>query len=98
MAVQPVETRVVNPPSPPPPTTEIAQKIVEINRAMAAINVMARILAVRLFLFLSILGSFVLALYATADSTLHGIYIVVAYASTTTFPLALLEWKSKSGG
>lgn len=70
---------------------------VKLNAVMAMMNVVAKILAVRLFLFLSLIGSFILALIADHSQSLQSIFVVVLFACVTTLPLTILEWKSRSG-
>lgn len=70
---------------------------VRIDDLLAMMNVVAKILAVRLFLFLSVLGSFVLALIADNNQTLQSIAVVVLFACVTTLPLTILEWRNRNG-
>ena len=77
---------------------EVVKKPVKIDSIMAVMNVVARILAIRLFLFLSILGSFVLAIIADVNQSLQSIAVVVLFAFVTTLPLTILEWKNHNRG
>ncbi len=70
---------------------------VKIDDLLAMMNVVAKILAVRLFLFLSVLGSFVLALIADNNQSLQSIAVVVLFACVTTLPLTILEWRNRNG-
>lgn len=74
------------------------KKQVEIESVMAMMNVVARILAVRLFLFLSIIGSFTLAIIADINQSLQSIAVVVLFACVTTLPLTILEWRNRNIG
>ena len=56
------------------------------------------VLAIRLFLFLSLIGTFVLAVIATHDKDAMSLGVMVAYSLLTTVPLAILEWRGKKGG
>ena len=77
---------------------EDAKEKIKINSVVAMMNVVARILAVRLFLFLSIVGSFILALIADKNQSLQSVIVVVLFACVTTLPLTILEWRNKNGG
>lgn len=56
------------------------------------------VLAVRLFLFLSLVGTFSLALIATRATDYLPLVVMIAYACLTTGPLAYLELKSRANG
>jgi len=59
-------------------------------------QVAAKILAVRLFLFLSLVGSFVLAILAHNSQSTVSEVIMIIYACVTTLPLTVLEiWRKK---
>lgn len=73
------------------------KKRVEVTNVLAMINVVAKILAIRLFLFLSIIGSFILALMADFNQSLQSVAVVVLFACVTTLPLTILEWKNHNG-
>lgn len=62
----------------------------------ATFIVAARILAIRLFLFFSIIGSFVLALIATGNQS--PLWVNLLYACATTLPLSVLEFAGKRTG
>jgi hypothetical protein len=79
------------------PKKEESKERVKIDSIVAMMNVVARILAVRLFLFLSIIGSFILALIADSNQSLQSVIVVVLFASVTTLPLTILEWKNRNG-
>lgn len=78
------------------PKSEPKERI-KIDSVLAMMNVVAKILAVRLFLFLSILGSFILALIADNNQSLQSIAVVVLFACVTTLPLTILEWRNRNG-
>lgn len=75
------------------PTAEV-----EYNALLAAFKVAARILAIRLFLFLSLIGSFVLSLIATTDGNPQSAYVLFLYACVTTLPLSILEYRNRPSG
>lgn len=79
------------------PKKEEPKETVRIDSILAMMNVVAKILAIRLFLFLSIIGSFVLALMADGIQSLQSIIVVVLFACVTTLPLTILEWRNRSG-
>lgn len=58
----------------------------------------ARILAVRLHLLLSLLGDFSLAVIAMTWQSPIALLIMIAFAGLTTLPLVLLEWLGRSRG
>lgn len=64
----------------------------------ATFIVAARILAIRLFLFLSLIGSFALAIIATNNQNPQSAWCLVLYALVTTLPLAFLEFIGKRNG
>lgn len=65
---------------------------------LAGFNVAARILAVRFFLFLSLVGSFALSTIATTNQSILSVWIVGVFAAVTTLPLTVMELKGKRGG
>lgn len=65
---------------------------------LAMFTAISAVLAVRLFLFLSLIGTFVLAIIAIYDKSTASLWVVIAYAFLTTGPLAFLEWRGKKGG
>lgn len=65
---------------------------------LAGFNVAARILAIRLFLFMSLVGSFVLSVIATGNQSMLSVWVVGVFASVTTLPLTVLEIRAKRGG
>lgn len=88
--------------SEPEPVKKVAKKEepkerVKVDAVVAMVHVVAKILAVRLFLFLSLIGSFVLALIADSNQTLQSIAVVVLFACVTTLPLTILEWRNRNG-
>lgn len=64
----------------------------------ATFTVAARILAIRLFLFLSLIGSFALSVIATDNGTAQSSWVLVLYAMVTTLPLTVLELMGKRNG
>jgi hypothetical protein len=79
------------------PETPTPKEPVDLSKITAVFNVAAKILAVRLFLFLSLIGSFVLSIIATFNGSLQSIGIVLLFACVTTLPLTILEWKNNGG-
>ena len=77
---------------PPAPSPEK-----DYSAVLAAMQVAAKILAVRFFLFLSLMGSFVLALLAHNSQSTTSEVIMVIYACVTTLPLTVLEVVRKKG-
>lgn len=69
----------------------------EYSAVLAAMQVAAKILAVRFFLFLSLVGSFVLAILAHNSQSTVSEVIMVIYACVTTLPLTVLEVVRKKG-
>lgn len=86
----------MNPPNQPKPTMPKNSEA-EYSAILAAFQVTARILAVRFFLFLSLVGSFVLSVIATENSSAQSSCVLVLYALVTTIPLVVLEWRGKGG-
>lgn len=78
------------------PKTESREQV-KIETILAMMNVVSKILAVRLFLFLSVIGSFILALIADSNQSLQSLAVVVLFACVTTLPLTLLEWRNRNG-
>lgn len=70
---------------------------IKIDSVVAMMNVVYKILAIKLFLFLSIIGSFILALIADNNQSLQSILVVVLFACVTTAPLTALEWRNRNG-
>lgn len=86
------------PPSPPPPLDPISQTPAPIpapdlrpSPVVAALRVIARILAVRLILLLSVLGGFVLGVMAMLAQTWPSLAILTAWSLLTVLPLVWLE-------
>lgn len=63
----------------------------EYSAVLAAMQVAAKILAVRFFLFLSLVGSFVLAILAHNSQSTVSEVIMVIYACVTTLPLTVID-------
>lgn len=73
----------------------------KVNANVAILGVLRAIgivLAVRLFLFLSLVGTFALALIATRATDYLPLTVMIAYACLTTGPLAYLELKGRTHG
>lgn len=70
----------------------------EYSALSAMFKVAARILAVRVFLLLTLAGAFSLAIIATQNQSPQSLWVLIAYSFLTTFPLAFLELRNKSGG
>lgn len=92
-------------PSPTPQTTPMpneadvrAKVAAEYSALNAMFHVAARVLAIRFFLFLSLVGSFALSIIATSNLAPQSLWVLLAYSFVTTFPLAFLEIRNKSGG
>lgn len=69
----------------------------EYSAILAGFNVAARILAVRFFLFLSLIGSFSLSIIATNNQSILSVWIVGVFSLVTTLPLTVLEIRGKRG-
>lgn len=70
----------------------------EYSAIIAMFKVASRILAIRFFLFLSLVGSFILSIMADNSQTSQSAYILLIFAAVTTFPLSILELWGKRGG
>ena len=70
------------------------------SAVLAAFQVASRILAIRLFLFLSLLGAFILAMIATENGAVQSAWVLCLYSLVTTLPLTILEisGRGKRGG
>lgn len=79
------------------PPIQKPSKEAEYSAVLAAMKVAALILAVRFFLFLSLAGSFVLAILANNSQSMVSEVIMVIYACVTTGPLTLIELVRKKG-
>jgi hypothetical protein len=78
-------------PSIPAPTAAPSSPEPRPGPIVAAVKVIARILAVRLILLLSVLGGFVLGVMAMVAQSWPGLAILIAYALLTVLPLVWLE-------
>lgn len=97
--MQPVQTPTIAIPIPVMNEKEIRERIdAEYGALKAMFQVTARILATRFFLFLSLVGSFALAVIATNNQSVQSLWVLLAYAAVTTLPLAYIEIRNKSGG
>jgi hypothetical protein len=79
------------PPGPTIPTAPSGLSEPRPSPVLAALKVIARILAVRLILLLSVLGGFVLGVMAMLAQTWPSLAILVAYALLTVLPMVWLE-------
>lgn len=62
---------------------------------LAVFEVVGRIIAVRLFLFLALIGAFVLALYAMSWQTTAALAVLISYCVLSVLPLVALEWRGR---
>jgi hypothetical protein len=76
----------------------LAEREKSVSAALSAITVFTKILAIRSFLFLSLLGSFALSIIATNNQSMQSSVVLVLYACVTTLPLTIIEWKGRNGG
>lgn len=82
----------------PTPKTPISPEA-KYSAILAAMQVAAKILAIRFFLFLSLAGSFVLAIIATNNGSPQSSLVLCLYACVTTLPLTVIELiKMRRGG
>ena len=65
------------------------------SAVLAAMQVAAKIIAVRFFLFLSLVGSFVLSMIATGNGSIQSAWVLIIYSLVTIFPLSILECLGK---
>lgn len=76
----------------PPERVIVPQKPAAADLINAAFAAIARVLAVRLQLLLSLIGTFVLAMGAMAWQSTAGLLVMIAFASLTLVPLVVLEY------
>ena len=95
MTVERIVTKEIVDNSKQEPESSSNSKNIQVLSVFKAIGI---VLAVRFFLFLSLLGSFVLSLIAIYDKNLASLLVLIAYSLLTTGPLVLLEWKGKKNG
>lgn len=86
------------PPPTPAPTAPPSPPSARPSPVLAALKVIARILAVRLILLLSVLGGFVLGVMAMLAQSWPGLAILIAYAFLTVLPLVWLEVGQRPSG
>lgn len=68
----------------------------QVNAALtAAFRAIARVLAIRFQLLLSLIGDFVLAILAMQWQTPAGLYVMIAFCALTTAPLVWLEFSGR---
>ncbi|MGB6501649.1 MAG: hypothetical protein WBG19_09705 [Thermoplasmata archaeon] len=91
--VAPPRPQFTDSPTAPARTTSSNKYSVDYSAIVAVIRAISAILAVRLFLLLSVIGSFVLAYLAMLDTTTHSIWVLVAYCVLTVLPLVFLSFK-----
>lgn len=99
MAVEAENIRTVTPRRPVPAQQELAYHQAAPKGPSATAQILhffALILAVRLFLFLSLIGAFVLAWVAIHAETTASLAVFVAYDILVIFPLVYLDLKGKS--
>lgn len=78
--------------APPIPEQDAPNVLIKtLNSFLPVFGALATILAVRIFLAFAIVGAFVLAQTAMADTTFHGVWTLVAYCSFTVIPLVYLD-------
>lgn len=61
----------------------------------ASFRAIARVLAIRFQLLLSLIGDFVLAILAMEWQTAAGLYVLIAFCALTTAPLVWLEFSGR---
>lgn len=84
-------------PKKPPQTPEYVEA--QYSAVLAAFQAAAKIIAIRFFLFLSLVGAFVLAMIATENASVQSSWVLVLYSGVTTLPLTILEiFGRKKGG
>lgn len=81
----------------PPPVTgpeavAMATPPTQSDLLHAAFTAIAKVLAVRLQLLLSLIGAFVLAMGAMAWQTPAGLWVLTAWCILAVLPLVWLEW------
>ncbi|HXE51256.1 MAG TPA: hypothetical protein VN663_22955 [Ramlibacter sp.] len=82
-------------PPPPPQTVYVPQKPTIGDQLHAAFVAIARILAVRFQLLLSLIGAFVLAVLAMQWQSAAGLYVLVAFCAGAVAPLVWLEFSGR---
>lgn len=70
-----------------------SNKSTDYTAIVAVIRAISAILAIRLFLLLSIGGSIGLAYLAMLDTSSHSIWVLTAYCVLTVLPLVFLSFK-----
>lgn len=93
---RPASTAASSPPAPVPARsdereTRINAKISHNGQIISIINVLAKILAVRLYLFFALIGAFVLGLIALDKGSYVALAILIAYGLLTVVPLCILD-------
>lgn len=79
----------------PPATIYVPQKPAAADLLNAAFAAIARILAVRFQLLLSLIGAFVLALGAMQSQSTAGLLVLIAFCALTVLPLVYLEYSGR---
>lgn len=77
--------------------TESQEKVKspDYSAIVSVMEAVAKILAVRLLLLLSVLGSIGLAFVSMEQESTHGIYVLVSYCLLTVLPLVWLSTRGK---
>ena len=99
MEIKEIAPEPMTPKAPTQNEAQIRAKIEsEYGDLKAMFQVAARVLAIRFFLFLTLAGSFALSIIATQNQSVQSLWVLIAYSFLTTFPLAYLEIRNKTGG
>jgi hypothetical protein len=88
--------RLVSPMATPEPVKN--HILSALDTFLPVFGALATILAVRLFLLLAIIGSFVLAKMAMKDTSDHSMYVLISYCLLTVIPLVYLDIHNKRKG
>lgn len=93
VAVEPIPmTRPKPPVFVPEPAPEKPNPLLStFNSLLPVFTAITAIIAVRLFLLFAIVGAFILAQNALADTTYHGMWVLVAYCAFTILPLVWMD-------
>ena len=92
--LEPQETK-----SPLPSEKDIRVAVeAEYSAITAMFKVASRVLAIRFFLFLSLVGSFTLSIVATYNQSVQSAWVLLLYSAVTTLPLTVLEIVGRKTG
>lgn len=94
-AVAGAEAHAAQPAAPPPQVVHVPTPPNAAALIQAAFAAIAKVLAVRFQLLLSLMGAFVLAVLAMQWQTPAGLYVLIAFCALTTAPLVWLEFKGR---